>query len=156
MLGVKRQELSEVERKLVAKGARITRQRLIVLDTLSANRGHVTADKLLELAQARDPNINKTTIYRTLELFSQLGLVAINNISQGANGSQYEYELVSTPHHHLICKECGKAIELSDAVLNPLRQLIESEHRFKPCFDQITFLGICSDCLPATDVTYST
>jgi Fur family ferric uptake transcriptional regulator len=128
--------------KLIARGVRLTPQRMMVLEALAAQPGHTTAEKVLASVQARYPYVNKTTVYRTLELLSQLGLVAISH----SGGNQAEYELIDSPHHHLICKECGTVIELPDSTLNPLRALVEAEHGFRPCLDHFTLFGVCRVC----------
>ena len=110
--------LTEYHAKLVASGVRLTPQRFMVLEVLAAKPGHTTADQVLTAVQERYPYVNKTTVYRTLELLTELGLAAMTHMG----GNQTEYELVESPHHHLICKDCGDEIELPDSTLNPLRK----------------------------------
>jgi len=132
---------AEVKEKLIASGVRLTPQRFMVLEALAGQPGHTTADRVLSAVQARYPYVNKTTVYRTLELLAELGLVAISH-----TGSQSEYELIESAHHHLICKECGTVIELADSALDPLRALVEQEHGFRPCLNHFTLFGVCGAC----------
>ncbi|HMA35267.1 MAG TPA: Fur family transcriptional regulator [Chloroflexia bacterium] len=136
------ERLLQYNARLAASGVRLTPQRFMVLEVLAASPGHTTADKVLGGVQARYPYVNKTTVYRTLELLTALGMVAMID----AGGAQTEYELLDAPHHHLICKRCGLQIELPDATLNPLRQLIEREHNFQPSFDHFALFGVCQAC----------
>ncbi|MGI8588090.1 MAG: Fur family transcriptional regulator [Chloroflexia bacterium] len=134
--------LTEYSAKLVASGVRLTPQRFMVLEVLAANPGHITADRVLASVQRRYAHVNKTTVYRTLDLLTELGMVAQTEMG----GNQAEYELLERPHHHLICKKCGMELELPDSTLNPLRRLIEAEHGFVPSFDHFALFGICRDC----------
>src|SRR5438874_361404 len=67
--------------------------------------------------RAAYPIVNKTTVYRTLELLQQLGMVVVTDLGGGC----LEYELLSRPHHHLICEKCHARIEVEDRFLEPLR-----------------------------------
>src|SRR4051794_38933673 len=104
------QKLAEYNARLEASGVRLTPQRFMVLEVLATNPGHITAAKVVAEVQKRYPHVNKTTVYRTLEMLAELGMVVVTHIG----GNQYDYELVEAPHHHLICKECGSKLELPD------------------------------------------
>ena len=140
-IAVPNPRLAEYHDRLVASGVRLTPQRFMVLEVLAAKPGHTTADRVLAAVQERYPYVNKTTVYRTLELLRELGMVATQQM-----GAQTEFELVESPHHHLICKDCGVEIELPDSTLNPLRRLIEGQHGFRPCFDHFSLFGVCREC----------
>lgn len=137
-----RERLAAYNERLLASGVRLTPQRFMVLEVLASQPGHTTADKILAGVQQRHPYVDKTTVYRTLELFSQLGLVA--TIHMG--GNQYEYELLETPHHHLVCRECRQEIELPDRVLNSLREEVAREYGFRPYLDHFVLFGVCRAC----------
>jgi Fur family ferric uptake transcriptional regulator len=134
--------LAAYNAKLIASGVRLTPQRFMVLEVLAGQPGHITADKVLAGVQQRHPYVNKTTVYRTLELLSELGLVATSHLG----GNQYAYELLEAPHHHLICKQCGHEIELPDTTLNTLRTIIAQEYGFRPCLDHFVLFGVCRAC----------
>jgi Fur family ferric uptake transcriptional regulator len=114
----------------------------MVLGVLAENTGHITADKVLASVQQQYPYINKTTVYRTLELLCEVGLVAITHL----DGTAAEYELLDGRHHHLVCKRCGHNIELPDTALDPLRETIEHDYGFQPCFDHFALFGVCHAC----------
>ena len=134
--------LAAYQATLIASGVRLTPQRFMVLEVLAASPGHTTAERVLAGVQARYPYVNKTTVYRTLELLSDLGMV----VTTHSGGNQYEYELVEAPHHHLICKECRREIELPDTALNALRHLVDQEYGFRPCLDHFVMFGVCREC----------
>src|SRR5437867_468704 len=96
--------VAECRNKLVSSGAHMTKQRMLVLEVLAAGSGHMTANQVLGAVQSHYPKVNKTTVYRTLDLLIELGVVAMTHMG----GNQGIYELLGSPHHHLICKECGK------------------------------------------------
>lgn len=134
--------LAHYRARLLSSGVRLTPQRFMVLEVLAAQPGHTTAERVLAGVQDRHPYVNKTTVYRTLELLTELGLVATIH----AENNQYAYELVDAPHHHLLCRHCGHEIELPDAALDPLRRLVAAEYGFQPCLDHFVMYGVCREC----------
>src|SRR5687767_1355742 len=89
-----------IDRELREQGYRLTPRRLTVVEVLDTEEGHLTGDEILARVQQRYPTTNKTTVYRTLELLSDLGLVAVTDLGSG----KLEYELAHEPHHHLVCE----------------------------------------------------
>ena len=144
-----RTRLAPYQERLVGSGVRLTPQRFMVLEALTAHPGHTTADQILATVQTQYPHVNKTTVYRTLELLAELGMVAISQMG----GNQATYELLEAPHHHLICKRCGVMRELPDTALNSLREFVATEHGFQPCLEHFSLFGICRDCRAADPPT---
>ena len=130
------------QERLIASGVRLTPQRFMVLEAIATQPGHTTAEQILARVQEHYPHVNKTTVYRTLELLSELGMVTITHLG----GNQATYELRESPHHHLICKRCGVIHDLPDAALNSLRELIATEHGFQPFLEHFSLFGICQAC----------
>src|SRR5215212_2147037 len=110
-------KVADIDRELKARGYRLTPRRLMVVEVLARNEGHVTGDAILAEVQTKHPSTNKTTVYRTLELLSELGLAVTTDLGSG----KLEYELVGRPHHHLICEVCHMRIEVEEEFLEPLR-----------------------------------
>jgi Fur family ferric uptake transcriptional regulator len=136
-------KITELNNLLLARGVRLTPQRLMVLEVLAEHAGsHITADKILAAVVAHYPYVDKTTVYRTLDLLRDHSLVVMTDLG----GGKLEYELVSQPHHHIVCKNCGYTMELNDATLDPLRQLVEQQYGFQPCFDHFALFGVCRAC----------
>jgi Fur family ferric uptake transcriptional regulator len=136
-------KITELNNLLLARGVRLTPQRLMVLEVLAEHAGsHITADKILAAVVARYPYVDKTTVYRTLDLLRDHSLVVMTDLG----GGKLEYELVSQPHHHIVCKQCGYTVELDDATLDPLRRLVEQQYGFQPCFDHFALFGVCRAC----------
>ncbi len=134
--------LERYNAKLIASGARLTPQRFMVLEVLATHTGHITADNVLMAVHQHYPHVNKTTVYRTLELLSELGLVTSTHL----DGTAVKYELVDRRHHHLLCKRCGLNLELPDAAMDTLREPIAGEYGFQPCFDHFALFGVCRAC----------
>ncbi len=133
---------AEVDRELRAKGYRLTPRRLTVVKVLAAHAGHLTGDEILAEVQALHPSTNKTTVYRTLELLSALGMVAVTDLGSG----RLEYELLGKPHHHLICERCHARIEVDDRLLEPLRASLLESYGFTTNLDHFALFGLCPDC----------
>src|SRR5215212_5082264 len=140
------QKITALNQTLLKRGVRLTPQRLIVLEVLAENAGeHITAERILAAVTRRYPYVDKTTVYRTLDLLREHGLVAMTDLG----GGKFEYELVEERHHHIVCKTCGYTVELDDRTLDPLRALVEEQYGFQPCFDHFALFGVCRTCQAA-------
>jgi Fur family ferric uptake transcriptional regulator len=118
----------------------------MVVEVLARSRGHVTGDDILCAVRERYPVTNKTTVYRTLDLLAELGIVAVTDLGMG----RLEYELAEHPHHHLICERCRARIEVDDDLLEPLRASLHGRYGFTANLEHFALFGICPDCAPAT------
>jgi Fur family ferric uptake transcriptional regulator len=128
-------------------GLRVTPQRLLVMEALSADGGHMTADEIMRWTAERYPAINLATIYRTLDLLTSVGLVTQTDLGGGAS----TFELMGeTLHHHLVCSTCGGAIEVDDTLLVPLRERVLREHGFRAVATHMAIFGTCRACLAAS------
>lgn len=135
--------------RLRRAGQRVTPQRLVILGALVPG-GHLAADEVFARVEGQLPGVNRSTVYRTLELFSELGLVSVTDLGGGAR----QYELLDQPHHHLICHRCGGAIEMDDALVEPMREAIRARYGFAPQVDHLALFGFCVECQnvpPASD-----
>jgi Fur family transcriptional regulator, ferric uptake regulator len=118
---------------------------------LAARACHLTVEDILAQVIERYPSTNKTTVYRTLELLSSLGIVNVTDLGMG----RLEYELQSHPHHHLICEKCHTRIEVDDSLLEPLRTSLLQHYGFVTDLDHFALFGICPDCTPDVTLTRS-
>lgn len=135
----------EIDNDLKARGYRLTPRRLMVVEVLTEHTGHLTVEEILARVKSRHPQTNKTTVYRTLELLSELGLVAVTDLGSG----RLEYELVTRPHHHLICEHCDARIEVDDSLLEPLRAGLLLRYGFETNLDHFALFGVCPQCRAA-------
>lgn len=127
-------------------GQRATPQRLVILGTLRPGE-HLAADEIFARVEPLLPGVNRSTVYRALELFRDLGLVSMTDLGGGAR----QFELIDDLHHHLICHRCGTILELDDALVDPLRDGIRARYGFAPAIDHLAVFGFCSVCARVTD-----
>lgn len=128
--------------QLRARGYRMTSQRMAILHVLNHNRKHLSPVEVYEKARHVLPNLTETTVYRTLEFLAQNGLVR-----QALTGSGHlAYEIARHEHHHLICRRCGKDIEVEHELLKSMYQTLESESGYRLTDSHLTFFGLCPDC----------
>src|SRR5713226_1186384 len=107
------------------RGYRLTPQRHMILSVIQEADGHLSIDQITERVQQRNPYVSLSTIYRTLELLRELGLVRENHLP----GEQPHYELAQGyAHHHLICRGCHATIHLDEALLGDLHERLQAEY----------------------------
>lgn len=131
------------------KGFKMTTQRKVVFEVLAEkDEEHLSPEEIYELIKTKYSEMGLATIYRTLQLFEEIGLVYKLNFDDGC----YRYEILSQncnevhQHHHLICKKCGKIIEVKEDLMNSLEEIIEKQYNFEIKNHMVKFTGICSQC----------
>ena len=139
--------IEDLKSKLKEKGYKLTTQRRVILDVILENLGrHLSPEEIYDDVRDKYPEIGLATVYRTLQLFEQLNIVYKLNFNDGCS----RYELISTSHdhqhHHLICLNCGKVIEVELDLLENLEHEIEKEGVFKIVDHSVKFFGYCNDC----------
>jgi Fur family transcriptional regulator, ferric uptake regulator len=133
----------ELKQRLRGVGQRVTTQRLAVLSVFSLPGQHLTAEEICDQVEASSPAINRSTVYRTLERFRDLGLISETDLGGGVR----EYELLDEArHHHLICRACRHMIELDDELVEPLREQIRERYGFEAGIDHLALFGLCPYC----------
>ena len=126
-------------------GQRVTPQRLSIL-TAFAPGEHLTADDVFARLEPLAPAVNRSTVYRTLELFRDLGLLSETDLGGGAR----RFELLHPGrHHHLICHGCGQMLVLADELVDPLRETVRDRYGFEPRIDHLALFGWCEACRAA-------
>jgi Fur family ferric uptake transcriptional regulator len=127
---------------LRAKGYRLTPQRELVLRAVD-RLGHATPDEVLVAVHEESQAVNISTVYRTLELLEQLGLVRHNHISDRAP----TYHSTATPDHvHLVCRDCGAITEVAPEIIAPMTETLRTEYSFTTDIGHLTVFGTCRDC----------
>lgn len=125
-----------------AQGYKQTRQRDLVLETLLRLPGHTTADELADRVKDRDPAIGRATVYRTLKLLEEAGLVSPLHVDGGA--VRYEPAPLSR-HDHIVCEACGKVVEVQDEKVEALRRHMVEREGFE-LTRGACFYGLCAAC----------
>ena len=129
--------------KLKNLGYRLTPQRLMIVSAIENSHDHISAEEIYSQVVAKYPNVNISTIYRTLELLEQLGLVTETDLG----GGRVRYHPVDKGHHHhLICQECGAVIDLDEATLSPLRDALLRQYDFTADLRHLGIFGRCKKC----------
>ena len=127
------------------RGARLTPQRQIILDALCALGGHVTVAELYERVRADYPAIDRSTVYRALAFFVELGLVAAADIG-GATVYEIAPRQGECDHHHLVCRHCGGVLHVPGVAFDALAAQLAADHGFAADLSALTVHGRCREC----------
>lgn len=135
---------------LKANGLKVTTQRIAILEVLEDRPNeHLTAEEIYECVKAKYPEIGLATVYRTIQLLSELNLIDKLNLDDGfvryeigkqGNGESCHH------HHHLICLGCGKVLTFQDDLLETLEQKIQNTMDFRIVDHEVKFYGYCEGC----------
>lgn len=138
--------LDKIKQQLQAASCKLTPQREATLRVLLENEeGHLSAEEIFMLLKQKSPDIGLATVYRTLELLSDLKIIEKLNFGDGVARYEFRNTEQSHHHHHLICMKCNKFIEI-DNLLDTLEERVEREYGFHIMEHKVTFLGFCSEC----------
>lgn len=132
----------ELAARLREQGYRLTPQRQLVLRAVE-KLGHATPDEVLAEVHAQSSAVNVSTIYRTLEVLEELGLVRHAHLSDRAP----TYHSVSDHEHfHLVCRNCHKVVSVDPEVVAPLAERLEREQGFVLDVGHLAVFGRCTKC----------
>ena len=137
------QEKSGITGRLSEKGYRLTPQRLMILSAIESSEDHISAEEIYAQVAARYPHVNISTVYRTLELLKRLGMVYEINLGEGR--IRYHAE-GSGHHHHLVCQNCNRVIDIDEATLSSLRDILLRDYNFRAELRHVAIFGLCEDC----------
>ena len=129
--------------ELSKQGYRLTPQRMMILSAIENSNSHISAEEIYVQVVAKYPNINISTVYRTLELLKGLGLVTETDMGEG----RVRYHPAEKGHHHhLVCQECGAIIDLDESLLAPLKSALLQEYKFSADLRHLAIFGRCINC----------
>ncbi len=130
---------------LKTKGLKLTNQRSIILDYIFLTHDHFNADNLIYEIQNINYEVSRATVYRTIPLLLEAGL--IKNSTKSKDKEYYEHVYGHPKHFHIICQKCGKITEVEESdYLNSLISKISTDHNFNFCDYQLIIQGVCFDC----------
>ena len=134
-------------------GARITPQRLVVLDVITSQGGHLPVDEVYQRAKEFYPYMDIATVYRTLQLFKTLGVV-----TEVAMGDRRRFEHVDPNgrHYHMVCRVCDEAFDLDPHYLEELRSTLQERFEFAADVEHLTITGACAACRRQADAHATT
>ncbi|MBD3221963.1 transcriptional repressor [bacterium] len=125
------------------KGLKTTRQRSTIVQVFFRLRGHISVEELLREVKKVNPKIGYATVYRTLHLLVESGLVEERRFGDGL--ARYEGRNEVEHHDHMICLECGKIREFSNPKLIELQEQLARENGFKIFRHRLELYGSCED-----------
>lgn len=129
-----------------AAGLSVTHQRLAIFEAVMANcNRHPSAEIIYHTVRERYPTISFNTIYKNLETFEELGIVV--KVNPLYNEARYDADV--RPHHHLICRQCKKIVDVHDKKLDRLPAPEEAGDGFEVENWTVQFTGVCAECREA-------
>ncbi len=139
--------LADMREKLSERGYKITPQRKEILRIFEEHGGHMSAEDVYGLLRGNDSEIGLATVYRALDLLSELGILVRMDFGDGC--ARYELNTADPKvhhHHHLICLKCKKVIEFEEDLLDELEADIANKSGFEIVNHEVKFFGYCSEC----------
>ena len=125
------------------RGYRLTPQRFMILSVIQEAGEHLSIDQITERVQKRNPYVSLSTIYRTLELLRELGMIRENRLP----GEQSHYELAEgKAHHHLVCRRCRTILHLDEELLGNLNEQLQEQYHFHQLTLDLVAAGYCDAC----------
>lgn len=138
--------LKSIKGSLQERGIRLTRQRQILLDLMDESGLHLDAEQLYQLAKKKDPKINRVTVYRTINMLKEVGLVDELDLMHWSGGQHYYESRLKQEHAHVICLRCGKVEEFFGEPLRKIRRQVESQFGFQVLLCRTEVGGYCPRC----------
>lgn len=126
---------------------KLTPQREVTVKVLLENESdHLSAEDVFMKVKDKYPEIGLATVYRTLELLSDLKVLDKINFGDGVSRYDLRKEGAKHFHHHLVCMECGSVEEIEEDLLVEVEKTVEKDYDFKITDHRLTFHGICKKC----------
>jgi Fur family ferric uptake transcriptional regulator len=139
------QFLDQAKTVIAAEGGRMTNQRQIILDVIARSHEHLSADDITARAQRRDRTINPSTVYRTLALLKERGLITGRYTDQDSHREIFE-PTPNTEHYHFTCTRCGKVLEFESKHVPALRAQLQDEFGVEVRTACLCLTGLCEKC----------
>lgn len=128
--------------QLQSRGYRMTPQRHAILHVLCHSGEHLSPLEVYKDALKELPDLTEPTVYRTLEFLAENGLAHPAYMENGHLG----YQIAKKEHHHLVCRNCGRGMEVDHTLIKSMYQKLESASGYKLTDSHVTFFGLCSKC----------
>lgn len=133
----------EVRERLHERGLRWTPQRRLLVDVLATTDGHITGAELVERCREQDPEVTPSTVYRTLDVLEDIGLI---RHAHGLDGREEFHVRPAREHGHLHCSICHEAWEVSAEDVADLVADLESSRGFRMDLGHLSIVGVCAAC----------
>ena len=132
---------------LIQNGYKLTKQRELIFEVLNENKGtHLSPEEIHLIVNKMDKDIGIATVYRTLLLFEELNIA----YKLDFDDNRYRYEIADEDkehqHHHLICNNCGKVLEVRESLLEEIEKGLLNKYGFVVQDHELKFYVLCSEC----------
>ncbi len=135
--------MGQMVQELKERGHRLTPQRQLILEAIESSQGHVSAESVHAKVAAQFPQVNISTVYRTLELLEELGLVQHTHLGHGPP----TYSVSTDDDHvHLVCRDCGAVQEAPPDVVAPVVEALAATRGFTVDVGHLAVFGRCESC----------
>ncbi|WP_062356135.1 Fur family transcriptional regulator [Bacillus kwashiorkori] len=139
--------LEKIKKQLHSSSYKLTPQREATVRVLLEHENdHLSAEDVYLYVKEKSPEIGLATVYRTLELLTELKIVDKINFGDGVSRYDLRQEGAAHFHHHLVCIECGSVEEIQEDLLEDVEEIVERRWNFKIKDHRLTFHGICRNC----------
>lgn len=146
------ERIDRIKKQLHSSSYKLTPQReATVRVLLEHEEDHLSAEDVYLLVKEKAPEIGLATVYRTLELLTELKIVDKINFGDGVSRYDLRQEGAVHFHHHLVCMECGAVDEIQEDLLEEVEETVERRWNFKIKDHRLTFHGICFRCQAKDD-----
>jgi len=125
----------------------ITEPREAVIEYLTKSDSPVAIDEIIDAVETE--GINRSSVYRTVNLFEELGVVDKVLFRDGVNRVEMSSDFGGTHHHHLVCQDCGQVIEFEECGIGNLQRIADIKHGFDVESHYMEFYGLCRECRSA-------
>ncbi|MBR7553315.1 Fur family transcriptional regulator [Allobacillus sp. GCM10007491] len=143
--------IEKIKKQLSSQSYKLTPQReATVRVLLEHEEDHLSAEDVYLLVKEKAPEIGLATVYRTLELLSELKVVDKINFGDGVSRYDLRKEGAEHFHHHLVCVECGSVKEIEEDLLGDVEAIVQSRWSFEVKDHRLTFHGVCEQCQTIT------
>jgi Fur family transcriptional regulator, ferric uptake regulator len=140
---------SSLMKELAARGIRITEQRRLIVGIIQESPRHLDAATLLEMARKQDPTIDRSTVYRTIAMLKDRGLVDELDLMH-IDGEKHYYEVKTNREHcHMACFRCGAIMEYTSSAFEKLKEDIAAQSGFQIRVVRLEVGGFCKKCRKA-------
>ena len=134
-------KVSDFMKELSQKGYKMTPQRKLILEIIE-NQDHLSAEEIFDQVKRHQPNVSFGTVYRNLDILYQLGLVEQLDFKDGRS----RFEIFKRHHHHMICLDCGSAIEVTACPFNTTVKSAAAVNGFQIKNHSFEVFGYCRGC----------
>jgi Fur family transcriptional regulator, ferric uptake regulator len=135
-----------LQAELAARGIRMTEQRRAILKVIETAKKHLDAGQILRQAQRLNAAVDRSTVYRTLELLKRHRMVDELDLMHMDGEAHYYERKLARDHIHMACLRCGKITEFMSEIFDSLKQQLERDCRFSIVVARLEVGGYCSDC----------